>query len=510
MTRLAPSLAATVVSGVLYALAFPPLRLRALAWIALVPFLAALRHASWRRRLGLGALWTLVSGWSVGTWMAPAVASYFDQPLLVGVAIFLVVTVGMATPYYAAFALAYGPLARLGAATPLLAGAAWAAAELARGRLLNGALGYVGNSPWATLGYSQAGLLPVVQIAAVAGVYGVSFLVATANAALAELVAERGERRSRRGALAAGAVVAGAVAWGALAVGSVPPDAASTPIAIVQGNLGAAVRWSAEGPARTLEAYQHLTRELLAADAPAIVFWPEAALTSFIEHEDTHRRALVALLAGRDVELVFGAPRAGTPAGGPPYANSVYRIGPDGALDARYDKEWLLPFMEYLPLRFDFARRHFGRVREFTPGAPTPPLPTRAGAAGLLVCNEAFLPHVAAARVAAGATYLASPSNDSWVPNAGFAWQQFDIAAMRAVEQRRFLVRVSDSGPSGVVDPWGRVVAHTDARARATLRATIVPTTAPSLYARAGDAFGVACALVALLGCALAHVRRGR
>jgi apolipoprotein N-acyltransferase len=177
----------------------------------------------------------------------------------------------------------------------------------------------------------------------------------------------------------------------------------------------------------------------------------------------------------------------------------VYRIAADGRLDERYDKEFLLPFMEYFPLRIDFVRRHFGRVREFSPGAPTPPLATRAGAAGMLVCNEAFLPHVAGARVAAGAAYLVNPSNDSWVPNAGFAWQQFDIAAMRAVEQRRFLVRVSDSGPSGVIDPWGRIVAHSEPLERATLTATIAPRSARSLYGKIGDAFGVACAVVTAL-----------
>jgi apolipoprotein N-acyltransferase len=158
--------------------------------------------------------------------------------------------------------------------------------------------------------------------------------------------------------------------------------------------------------------------------------------------------------------------------------------------------------MEYFPLRLDFARRHFGRVREFTPGMPTPPLPTRAGAAGILICNEAFLPPVAAERVAAGATYLVNPSNDSWVPDAGFAWQQFDIAAFRAVEQRRWLVRVSDSGPSGVVDPFGRVIAHTEALTRDALLANIAPISEPSPYGRMGDLFGVACALAA--GIALA------
>ncbi len=554
---LGPALAATAVSGVLYALAFPPLRFRALAWVALVPLLIVLRDAGWRRRVVLGAFWTLVSGWSVGTWMAPAVAGYFEQPLAAGIAIFLVVTMLMAAPYYAAFAVAYRPLTRFGAATPLLVGAAWAAAELARGRLLNGTLTYVGNSPWATFGYAQAGVAPVVQIASMTGVYGVSFLLAAANAALADVAAAWVERRPvARGAWTgltiASAVVASVLAWGVFTVPSgaalvkasdplggssdalvksrdalaqsrdavdkssdalaesrpATAPAAATPIAIVQGNVGAVVRWSQEGPARTLETYGQLTRDVLARGDPRVVFWPEAAVTTFIEQEEPARRALATLQADDDAELVIGAPRAGAPNGGPPFTNSIYVVGPDGALTARYDKEYLLPFMEYFPLRVELARRRFGRVREFSPGAPTPPLPTRAGAAGILVCNEAFLPHVAADRVVAGAEYLVNPSNDSWVPNAGFAWQQLDIASLRAVEQRRWLVRVSDSGPSAIVDPFGRVVAHTDALTRAALVGAIEARSERSVYARVGDLFGIVCALLVGFTLALAAVRR--
>src|SRR4030095_2715653 len=134
-------------------------------------------------------------------------------------------------------------------------------------------------------------------------------------------------------------------------------------------------------------------------------------------------------------------------------------------------------------------------VREFSPGGATPPLPTRAGTAGILICNEAFLPPVAAARVAAGATYLVNPSNDSWVADAGFAWQQFDIAALRAIEQRRYLVRVSDSGPSGIVAPLGRIVAHTEPLARAVLRGAIASVSVRSPYAVVGDVFGSMCVL---------------
>jgi apolipoprotein N-acyltransferase len=292
-----------------------------------------------------------------------------------------------------------------------------------------------------------------------------------------------------------------------LRFGGPTPGPAST-VAIVQANLGATVRWSAEGGSRTLETYQRLTRDVLARGRPQIVFWPEAALTSFIEQEDAHRRALAATLTGHDGELVIGAPRAGAPDGTPPYTNSVYLVAPDGTLTARYDKRYLLPFMEYFPLRVDFVRRRFGRVREFSPGAPTPPLPTRAGAAGILICNEALLPQMAAERVAEGATYLVNPSNDSWVPNAGFAWQQFDIAALRAVEQRRYLLRVSDSGPSGVVDPMGRVVAHTEALTRDALLAEIAPITELSPYARVGDLFGAACLLATAL--ALVYVAGSR
>ena len=117
------------------------------------------------------------------------------------------------------------------------------------------------------------------------------------------------------------------------------------------------------------------------------------------------------------------------------------------------------------------------------------------------------MPHVAGERMAEGAAYLLNPSNDSWVPDAGFAWQQFDIAALRAVEQRTYLVRVSDSGPSAVVDPWGRVAAHTAPLTRDVLLATIVPSAGRSVYGAVGDVFGVGC----LVGVALALAStRGR
>lgn len=507
------------VSAAAYALAFPPLRLRWLAWGALVPLLIALRGAPLRRRIALGVVWSLAVGWGLGTWMPRAVSDYFHQPLWVGGGLFLLVTVTMATPYYVAFAAAYVPIARhLGALAPFLAGAAWAGVELLRGRLLNGALLYVGNSPWGTFGYSQAGVAPLIQLASATGVYGLSFVLVCVNAAAAEIVrALANGRRPARTALVAGgvalALVAGVVAGGTVVLrGATRVATGATPVrvALAQGNLGAATRWGSEGAARTLETYLALTRTAFERGRPEIVFWPEAALTFFVEQDEVFRRALGTAVRDHDVELVTGAPRAVAPDGAAPYTNSVYLVAPEGTLAARYDKRHLLPFMEYFPLRIELVRRRFGRIREFTPGEASAPLPTRAGRAGVLICNEALLPHVAAQRIAEGATYLVNPSNDSWVPDAGFAWQQFDIAALRAVEQRTYLVRVSDSGPSAVVDPWGCVAARTEPLTRDVLLTTLRPTEGGSVYGAVGDLFGVACLVSAALAVAIARARAAR
>jgi apolipoprotein N-acyltransferase len=124
----------------------------------------------------------------------------------------------------------------------------------------------------------------------------------------------------------------------------------------------------------------------------------------------------------------------------------------------------------------------------------------------MLVCNEAVFPEIAAARVRAGAGYLVNIANDTWLGDWKYAVRVFDLVALRAVEQRRWLVRVSTSGPSAVVDPWGRVEARTAPFTAATTGAKIASRTGRTPYARMGDTFGWLCAVVAIL----ALVRRPR
>ena len=148
-------------------------------------------------------------------------------------------------------------------------------------------------------------------------------------------------------------------------------------------------------------------------------------------------------------------------------------------------------------------------MQTFTPGAATPPLPTRAGPAGVLLCNEAMLPELASARVRDGAAYLVNPSNDTWIPSRRFVDHLFDIVRLRAIEQRRFLVRASTSGPSAIVDPWGRVQARSEPFSQAVVNGWIRPQRERSLYSRIGDTFACLCAAGVLLALAAARGARG-
>jgi apolipoprotein N-acyltransferase len=491
------------VSAVLYGLTFPPYGLTALAWCALAPLMLALRRGGAGQALFVAWLWCVVDAWVVGDWFPRAVAAYFQQSLALALALFVGVFTLMAAPYVMAFALAYRALSRrFHASLPFLAAAAWVAAELGRGRLFTGSPFFIGN-PWALAGYAHADHLALVQIASVTGIYGVSFAVACVNAALAELwcLWRRAARPSPRRLAALGACVLPALAilaYGHAALRRAAQretDAPAIRVAIAQGNLDLGARWRADAYGRNLDLYLGLTREA-GAERPDIVFWPEAAMTFFVEDEPLYRRVLGSVLRGVGAELVAGGVRA-VRAEEPLYYNSVYVLGEDGEVRGRYDKEYLLPFSEYFPLRIDVLKRRFGRIRAFQHGEVVGPVPTRAGPAGVLVCNEAMLPEVAAARVARGAVYLVNPTNDSWITDPQYTQQQFDIATLRAIEQRRYLVRVSTAGPSAVIDPWGRTRAVTRPLTRSVVVGEIRPRRERSLYGRVGDLFAGACVVVA-------------
>jgi apolipoprotein N-acyltransferase len=497
--NLLSSLLGVAVAAFLFGLAFPPLRLHGLAWVALAPLFWAYRGGGGLRIALLAWLWSALMAWSVGDWMPRAIVTYYQQPVWVGWAFFLGVATTMNFPYQLGFAFGYRALSRgcdSGAlprpALPLLAAALWCAMELLRGRLFTGTPFFIGN-PWALLGYSQVGWDAVMQVASITGIYGVTFAVAAANAGWVEAA------RERRALVSGLAPALLTCAFGVVALSGLGhSDRDERRIAIVQGNLDIGSRWRSDLYGQNLGVYLRLTHSAIVDSEPEVVFWPEAAMTFFVEDEPLYRRSIGSVLSRRETELVAGGPRAlGAPGPAQRYRNTIFRLHPDGEIDGHYDKEYLVPFAEYFPLRgVEMLRRRFENVRVFEPGGAPEVLDTRIGSAAVAICNEAMLPEVVSRRVAGGAAYILNPSNDTWIPEPRFAEQQLDIVTVRAIEQRRPLVRASTSGPSALVDRFGRVVARTDLGEATVLAGTLRPAEGRTVYAAVGDLFGALCVLV--------------
>ncbi|HUI24449.1 MAG TPA: apolipoprotein N-acyltransferase [Candidatus Kryptonia bacterium] len=503
---------AAFVVPLIYGASFPSTPLPWLAWIGFVPWFVAIRVARTRAALVICCVSTLLGSYFCTPWLAHAVANYYQQPLFVGLMLFAGVYAFSVGPYVIACTLVYRRLARSPTAwLPLLTGMTWAGAEVARARLLAG-------NPFGIFGYSQLEITALVQIADVTGVYGITVITMAVSAALAEVWLAYGHvsqpakpesvwvsqppttAQAWRGVALVAAALVAVTGYGALRLQSFGESNTQTPtrIAIVQANLDLGSQWRQEFYGRNLDTYVRLTVEALRDDKPQLVFWPESAMTFFLEDEPTYRAALGYMLSPTQTQLVTGGPRQISQSP-PHYYNSGFLVAPTGDIVATYDKQQLLPFAEYFPFGgIELLRRQFARVREFTPGGAARLLPTVAGPAGVLICNEAMFGEMVSNRVRAGAQYLVTLANDSWLGDRKYAEEAFDMARLRAVEQRRYLVRASTSGPSAIVDPLGRVLTRTAADSRATLGGSVSAATTLTFYARYGDAFGVLCVVIPL------------
>lgn len=497
--------AGVLATTILFALSFPPHGSPVVAWFSLVPLLLVLRR--------LRPLPCFLVAWGSGLTMAyaitrflpDAVANYYGQGAFFGALLFVASVSVMCCVSHVLFALWYRRHGlREGMLSPLAVGAAWVLAEFMRGDL-------EGN-PWGTLGYTQAGVLQVVQVAEWTGVYGVSFVVVAVNAALAQVAASRSARGPSLSALG-GLAIATAVAVAAFVYGAVrlpgveAATKATVPVAVVQGNEDLGARWRREFYGATLEGYLRQTAGSMGETPPAIVFWPENALTFFLADEPLYRESIGRVLSESGAQLVTGGPWREQDAGR--VYNSAFLLAPDGTVLGRYDKRVLMPFAEYYPRWFHvFRRRSFNEVEEFTPGHPSPPLETVAGPAAVVTCNEALFPRTVTERIAEGGGYIVNLANDAWLGVHEYSDRVLDFAVLRAIEQRRFVVRASTSGGSALIAPSGRVLARSRPFEAEVLRGSIAPSDERTPYGRLGDWFVGICGVA--LACIAARARRQR
>jgi apolipoprotein N-acyltransferase len=495
-----------LLSGALLALSFPRYGHPAFAWIALVPLLIAL---SWSTRLPRSRAFALglLSGvvYFVGTiyWTGAVLQTFggLAGPLAIVAMLLLALYLAL---FPALTALATSRLLeRLGPRALLLVPACWVATEYLRGFLF-------GGFPWVPLGNSQVTVLPVAQLASVLGVYGLSALVAYVNGSLAYVLLARGRSRVVAGAVAALALVA-AGGWGAwrVAEGTLAREGTPIRIGLIQANIAQEDKWNPREARRIFTTYIAMTRDAVRRGA-TFVIWPESSTPFMFEEDPGGAEALRALAREVQVPILFGSDQVDRRGDVIRLYNAAFLLTPQGETGAVYRKIHLVPFGEYIPFKewLYFVSPLVERLAEFAPGTSAVMLPVGEHAVNTAICYEVVYPSLIREAVLAGSQLLTTITNDAWYGYSSAPYQHFELASMRAIEQGRYLARSANTGISGIVDPYGRVLTRSAIFEQVGLVGEARVLSGHTIYAQIGDA--VAYAAIALTAAALLAVGRRR
>ncbi len=492
------TLAAGVLSGLLYALAFPPLEWVLLLPLALVPWMLALAAEESRARALLSGFVFGLAYWCASIpWIFYVVTRYGGQSEVMGVICVLILAAILAE-WPAVVAWGVVSCARAGswrrfAAFPLL----WMAAEHARSFVY-------GGFPWNLTGHALYRHPVWTQSASVWGVYGVGLAVMATTALLAASI----RKRSARPILAAAALALAAGGWGALRLAAKPEGGAPLPVALLQPNLSQESRLAAGGEASNYLAVIESARAA-ATSKPSLIVIPESAFPTYWQRSERMRRDLTGIARESGGAVLFNDVQE-EPDGR--YYNVARLCGPEGLLGNPYRKVHLVPFGEYVPLPrlFFFVRQISTEIGAFSAASRPATIGWGPLSVGLGVCYEVLYPSLARAEVAQGANLLATISNDSWYGRAGAQPQHFAGAVLRAVENRRYLLRAAITGISGIVDEKGRILQELGENRSGILRGTARLLKSETAWTRwgywlprLGDAAGLAVLLfgaVRLLG----------
>jgi len=466
-----------------------------LGWVALVPLLIACHGLPPKQAAGLGLVSGIVTSFGIYGWLFEVPS--FDMRHAIVLALYV-------SAYPAAWCAATAWLTRRQVPLIVTAPVLWVAVDYVRAHA-----GFLAL-PWGTLAQTQHHNLAILQVASLGGEQAVTFLVALGNAALAGVIL----RHNRQAAVIAGIALVLAHLWGATVLYTAP-QGSTIKVTAIQPNIQIAERKTEEGRRANLERLEQLTRET-AAQQPALIVWPESAIPGDLHTDSLLLTRVQSLSDTIGIPLIVGAAEVEKFATSDPEMtvgrrafNSAYLVRPGEPLAQLYRKRVLVPFAEYLPHPdvIPWPEWLAPRVSEMTPGQSaqlfnvTPEL-----SIGTLICWENLFAPLARESVHDGAQILVQLTNDVWFGHSAAPKQHNLMSVMRAVENRVPIVIASNTGPSQIIDPYGRIVARTPEIFAADIAAGDVQLgSGTTLYTQVGDVFVFGIFSVLVLGIFLRH-----
>jgi apolipoprotein N-acyltransferase len=466
--------------GASIAVAFLDFSFWPLAWIAFAPIVVAISRAgsAWRAA-GIGLATGLATNLPAFYWLVGTIHVFGGFPLGLSALFYVVLSLYSAVEF-ALFATAVhwaglGPLA-------LYPALFWVVLEFF----------YPNLFPW-RMANCQLELPVLLQIGELSGPYGLSLVMVWTSATVA-LAILGGIRRARAALLACAAAIAAVIVYGVARLPVVDRAIAAAPairVGIVQGDLSIEQKGDVRFLEGNLAVYRDLTSKLAAA--ADVVIWPESVITQPLPRTLRQLPEGARSLLGLEKPLLTGAlTYEGSPAD-PGFYNSIVLFGADGRLLGMSDKQILMPFGEYLPLGsvFPSLKQLSPETGDFEAGSGVVPLDVPGVARfAPLNCYEDLRSAIARDAVRnGGGEVLFAVANDAWFGNSPAPFQHEALALWRAVENRRFLIRVTNTGVTDVIDPAGRVSLRLPVFQPSSTVAEVRVLRLDSVYTRFGDWF---------------------
>jgi apolipoprotein N-acyltransferase len=491
----------SAVTGAGLALSFTWLYFPVYAWISIGLLLMMVLGARPRVAYFCGFYHAIAFVFASVSWIADVLAVHGGTSRLAGWGILLLIAMvwGILT---GCFTWTVNRIARRSAASACIAAPfVWVTSEFARAHLPEISF------PWNLLGYSAAANPALLQVTTVTGIYGLSFVVAAFNSLLAWADAAKTVNPKKRLSLI-GAGMAVIVSVMFLGARFVPEAHANHFARAVQPNFPEVDSYPADWFAIHKDDMDELDELSLqpSAHRPDLIIWPEApAPFSWQNNQFSKRASNLAIRA--EHPFLAGVIEWKTEKfssghiGEAPY-NSALLVDPQGQKVFVYDKRHLVPFGEYEP--FPLIHRVVQSVSDEVGGfhkgkvAAVGMLPD-GYKFGVFICYEAIYPGEIREFAAKGANLLINISNDGWFQKSAAAVQHLHMARVRAVENRRWVLRVTNSGITAAIDPYGKVYESIPRDVRGAVDLPYDFRTDTTLYTRFGDWFAWMCVLVSAI-----------
>lgn len=421
------------------------------AWVALVPFFFAVSSLNKPKAFFFGYLTGLIFnlftlGWLIHVTMIGWIALCLYSAI-----------------YFALFALIFSWIEKYFDYKPIACTLAiasfWVILEFFQGFIILGGFG------WTLLGYTQYQNLPIIQVADIFGVFGISFLMVLVNLTLWRIFLKRKEFRLI--ALVT-TLVAASVVYGFYCLGKAY-DTDSMKIAVVQGNIPLSRYGPDPNPYTVLNKYLTLSYEVLKNPLDLLI-WPETPVGgSILENDADILEAVVKLTTNYKTPLLLGTivkrdklvELNGKAYLEENYYNSAALISKTGKILDYYKKTHLVPFGEYVPgAEFMPFLRSLAPIGDFSRGEDLLVFDQLKKKFSVLICFEDVFPNLSKGFTKNGAQFLVNITNDAWFKDTSAAYQHLSNSVLRAVENRRPVVRAANTGISAFIDSNGRILSR--------------------------------------------------